>query len=410
MTLAPFLESCRNALRTGDAAREQALVSALARGLPSKRDEDWKYSEPSLLAQKQFQAASSNNGDAAPWLLDGLDATSLIFVNGHYRADLSGPFPPGLRLEKAGDAVAATASSSFSDLNFALAEGWQLALDEGAAPQRPVHLLYLHSAAGSMSHHRMRLRLGRGSALSLIEHYAGAEHEYFCNAHTSAVLADGARLRHYRLQQHGPSALHVGQFQIQQAGDSQFYSHSVDLGGLWVRNDLQASLAAPGAQAHLHGVYAPGKRQHMDNHTRVDHRAPRGTSREVFKGILDGHGRGVFNGKIVVHQDAQKTDSEQSSAALLLSRTAEVDAKPELEIYADDVKCKHGATVGQLDEDAVFYLRSRGLSEPAARGLLTYSFVDALIGQIEIQPLRRHIEAALLSRLPGAEQFAGLLQ
>ncbi len=410
MPVVPFLESCRNALRGADVAREQALASALARGLPSKRDEDWKYSEPSLLAQKQFRLASSENGDATPWLLDRLEITPLIFVNGRYCADLSGQLPAGLRLERLTDSIRSTESSVFSDLNFALAEGWQLTLDDDAAPQSPVHLLYLHNTAGSMSHSRMQLRLGRGSALSLIEHYAGGEQEYFCNAHMSVALGESATLRHYRLQQHGPAALHVGQFHIQQAGNSQLYAHGVDLGGLWVRNDLQADLTAPGAQAHLHGVYAPGNRQHMDNHTRVDHRAPQGTSREVFKGILDGHGRGVFNGKIVVHQDAQKTDSEQSSAALLLSRMAEVDAKPELEIYADDVKCKHGATVGQLDEDAVFYLRSRGLGEPAARGLLTYSFVDALIGQIEIQPLRRHIEAALLNRLPGAEQFAGLLQ
>ncbi len=410
MTLAPFLESCRAALPAGDAAREQALARALARGLPQRRDEDWKYSEPGLLAQKRFAPAGNGGGDAAPWLLLGLDATRLIFVNGSYRAELSDRLPAGMRMEPLAASPAQADGSVFSDLNAALAEGWTLSLADNFRAPLPVHLLYLHTGSGGMSHSRLLLRLARGSALQVIEHYAGRDEEYFCNAHTRAQLGECASLRHYRLQQHGAAALHVGRLEVEQARDSRVDGHGIDLGGLWVRNDLQADLAAPGAQAHLYGVYAPRNRQHIDNHTRVDHRAPQGTSREQFRGVLDGYGRGVFNGKIIVHQDAQKTDSEQSSAALLLSRTAEVDAKPELEIYADDVKCKHGATVGQLDESAVFYLRSRGLDEAAARSLLTYSFVDEVIGRIALLPLRQHVERAFLARLPGAEQFAGLLQ
>jgi len=410
MVLSPFLDSCREALRGGDAAHAHTLERVLARGLPTKRDEDWKYSEPVLLAQKRFGAAAPQVVDTRPWLLPGLDAIRLVFVNGTYRAELSDPLPEGLSMTPLPPARPPVDDTVFSELNAIFSQGWALSLAEGAKPAALIHLLFLHTSAGSMSHSRLLLRLGRGSSLQLIEHYAGGDEEYFCNAHIHVVLGEQANLRHYRLQQHGAAALHVGRLHVEQARDSQLHTHSADLGGLWVRNDLKTELAAPGAQAHLFGVYAPAQRQHIDNHTRIDHRAPAGTSREQYRGILDGHGRGVFNGKIVVHQDAQKTDSEQASAALLLSRTAEVDVKPELEIYADDVKCRHGATVGQLDESAVFYLRSRGLDEAAARSLLTYSFVDEVVGKIDLMPLRQHVEKALLARMPGAVRFAGLLQ
>ncbi len=415
--LAPLLQSCRTALPAQDAARAQAFARALARGLPGQHDEDWKYSDPAPLVQRQFVPAGAGQTDPAPWLLPGHDGHRLVFVNGRYAPGLSqvAVLPAGARL----DAVSRTQTratettdgfgSAFTDLNLALhTDGAVLELAPGVTLEVPVHVLYLHTGSG-MAHVRNILRLNQNSRAQVIEHYAGADGEYFCNAVTDIQLAEGAQLAHHRLQQHAAQGLHVGSLHVAQARDSHLRVHSTDLGGSWVRNDLFAALAAPGAAIRLDGLYMPFDRQHIDNHTRIDHRQPQCVSRESFKGILDGHGRGVFNGKIVVHRDAQKTDSEQSSRALLLSRSAEVDAKPELEIYADDVKCKHGATVGQLDEDALFYLRSRGLDRPAAHSLLTYSFAEEMLGQIPYEPLRRHIEAAVLARLPGGAAVKELL-
>ena len=223
---------------------------------------------------------------------------------------------------------------------------------------------------------------------------------YLSNCVTEISLAANAQLKRVRLQTESPSSLQFGATFAKQQRNSRLSLHSVDLGGRWQRYDTHIRLAEPGAEVHLDGLYVPTGRQHIDNHTCVEHEAAHCISREDYKGILDGGSRGVFNGRIVVHKDAQKTDSEQSSAALLLSGKAEIDAKPELEIYADDVKCKHGATVGQLDDQAVFYLQSRGLSETDARNLLTYSFADELIQRIGIEKLQKHIEAAIIAKLP----------
>lgn len=419
---ATFLESCRAALPAGDRSRAEAFARALARGLPTRHLEDWKYSDASALAQKSFAAAPASTTDIGPWRLPELAGPRLVFVNGLYSAALSeiGNLPAGVKLSAL--AASSTAdemsvpvingqASTFTELNAALyRDGLCLYVAAGVNLTTPLHLLHLQTAPGGITHVRNQLHLEQGARAEVIEHYAGLEGEYFCNAVTEVQLDDDAQLRHYRLQQHGAGGFHVGSLHASLGTNSQLHTYSADLGGFWVRNDVFVKLAAPGAQTHLYGVYAPFNRQHVDNHTRVDHLAPNGTSREAYKGIMNGHGRGVFNGKIIVHPNAQKTDSEQSSAALLLSRTAEVDAKPELEIYADDVKCKHGATVGQLDEDAVFYLQSRGVSAEAARSLLTYSFADEIIGRIEIEPLRKWIERALLARLPGSAQFEGLLQ
>src|SRR5699024_8002233 len=209
-----------------------------------------------------------------------------------------------------------------------------------------------------------------------------------------------------RLQEESAHGFHISALFAQQQRDSHITNHGFDLGGKLTRIDTNSRLTEPNTEVEYYGVYIANGRQHVDNHTRVDHATEHGTSREVFKGILGDSSRGVFNGKVVVHKYAQKTDSEQSKDALLLSKKAEIDAKPELEIYADDVKCAHGSTVGQLDEDAIFYLRSRGVDETGARTILTYSFARELVQKVDSEALEHYIEATLMAKLPGGDIFA----
>jgi Fe-S cluster assembly protein SufD len=418
----------------GDGWLRRERADALARfaesGLPGVREESWKYTDLRGLAKQRFTTGQPLALDAAAmrgFLPAGLDAHRLVFVNGQYAPALSdiGTLPRGVSLGPLSamlphpddglrsqlNATVNGSRTALTDLNTAfLSDGLYLQLADGTALERPLHLLFIASGSGGMSHLRNLIRLGRGSEAKVIEHYVGTDDvQGLTTAITEVQAGPGARLLRSKLQQASAGSFHIGGFYLDQARDSHALLHAVDLGGRLVRNDTHSRLAGTGAEVQLHGIYAPTGRQHMDNHTQIDHLQPQGTSRETYRGVLDGHGRGVFNGKIVVHKDAQKTDSAQSSAALLLSKTAEVDAKPELEIYADDVKCAHGATVGQLDENAVFYLQSRGVDEAGARSILTYSFADEVIRRLDIQALRRHIESHFLSRLPNGDSLRDLL-
>jgi Fe-S cluster assembly protein SufD len=215
-------------------------------------------------------------------------------------------------------------------------------------------------------------------------------------------------IEHYKLQQEGPQAYHIGGVHAAQSRNSRLVTHSIALGALLARNDVTTAFDAEGCDATLNGLYLVGGRQHVDHHTRIDHAKPNGTSREYYRGVLDGASRGVFNGKVIVHPGAQRTDAHQANHNLLLSRDAEVDTKPQLEIYADDVKCSHGATVGQLDDAQIFYLRSRGVDEAMARGLLTYAFARDVIERIRVAPLRAGLEKLLLARLPQGDRISQL--
>jgi Fe-S cluster assembly protein SufD len=240
--------------------------------------------------------------------------------------------------------------------------------------------------------------MGANSGLTLVETYAGPENStYFTNAVTEVVLDDGAALDHYKVQREGRAAFHVATLQVHQDRASHFSSHFISLGGGLVRNEVNAVLDAEGCECTLNGLYLASARQHIDNHTVIDHAKPHCTSHELYKGILAGHARGVFNGKIFVRQDAQKTDAKQTNKTLLLSEDATINTKPQLEIYADDVKCTHGATVGQLDETALFYLRSRGIGLAAARGLLTYAFANDIISRVRVEPIRARLEESLMA-------------
>jgi Fe-S cluster assembly protein SufD len=268
----------------------------------------------------------------------------------------------------------------------------------------PIHLVFLSEPdfGPTVSHPRNLVIAEPGSQASVIETYIGTDGElYFTNSVTEAALGDGAILDFYKVERESTAAFHVATMEVLQGRDSRFTSHSVSLGGALARSDLNVRLEAEGADCTLNGLFVGSGRQHLDNHTLIDHAKPHGTSRELYKGIMDGKSRGIFHGKIIVRPDAQKTDAMQTNKNLLLSKEALVNSTPALEIFADDVKCRHGSTIGQLDPGAMFYLRSRGIGEEEARHLLVYAFASDVAARIRIPPLRALVEQYLGLRLPG---------
>lgn len=409
--------------------RDAAMARFAALGFPTPKDEDWKYTPTAPIERREFRLADGapdgiTANELQPFLLDDAAEHLLVFVNGHFVPALSRlqALPRGVTLtslaaalEHAPDALRAHLTQSqrldghaFAALNTAfMRDGAYLHLAPGAVVTAPIHLLHLSSAAADAPHvayPRIIIIAEDNSQATIVETYAGlGETGYFTAAVTELLVGPNAIVDHYKLQQEGLRAFHVGALYARQERDSVFSSHSLSLGGALVRNDLRALLDAEGADCTLNGLYVAGGRQHVDNHTRIDHAKPHGTSRECYKGILDGMARGVFNGRVVVHPDAQKTDAYQSNKNLLLSAGAEVDTKPQLEIYADDVKCAHGATVGQLDDDAIFYLQSRGIRREDARSLLTYAFASDIVGRIKLPALRGRLERLLAAQLPKSE-------
>jgi len=242
---------------------------------------------------------------------------------------------------------------------------------------------------------------GSGSQAQIIESYIGlSDSVYFTNAVTEIVAGENAVVEYYKLQDESEQAFHIGVLQVHQDRNSNFTSHTITLGGGLVRNDLNAVLNGSGIECSLNGLYVTSGRQHVDNHTVIDHCKPHGTSRELYKGILGGKSSAVFNGSIVVRKDAQKTDARQSNKNLLLSEGATINSKPQLEINADDVKCTHGTSIGHLDEDSVFYLRSRGVGPDEARTILTYGFADDVLNRMKLDAIRVRLECALVARMP----------
>lgn len=409
--------------------REAAVARFAELGFPTLRDEDWRFTDVEAIARGRFVHAPSSADvtpdDLRPYLWNGESACHLVFVNGRYVAALSNAdgLPPGVIAGSLADALQAPARGDhwiqdhlaryagyerhpFVALSTAfITDGALLYVPRGCALDRPVHLLYVTAANGEplATHPRNLLIAEQGSRLSVTETYAtldGGVH--FTNPVTELVAGPGAVVDHGRLEREGPDALHVGTLQIHQRRDSDVRSHCLTFGGALVRHELNVVLAGEGANCLLNGLYVVGGRQHVDNHLRVEHAAPHGTSRENFKGILGERSRAVFTGRIVVRAGAQKTDGKQSNRNLLLSDGAKVNTRPQLEIFADDVKCTHGATVGQLDREALFYLRSRGLTAAEARSLLVHAFARESLEQVGIEPLRRQLHALLAERLAAA--------
>jgi Fe-S cluster assembly protein SufD len=400
-----------------DALRGTALERFRTLGLPGGRDEAWKYTRLNALEQHTFAPA------AAPREVPDLDtlrvsgAHVLVFVNGAYRPDLStrDALPAGLRVLPLAEALerddatlrealaAGEQESAFTALNTAyLADGVLVEVAAGQSVSVALQLLYVAVARDEFaSHPRNVVVAGANSALTLVESYvAPAGGSYFTNAVTELRLAQGARVEHVRLQGEADGAIHIARVHARVARDASYASRVFSIGAQLARTEIDVRLAQ-GAECDLDGLYMVEKRQHVDHQTTVEHAEPHASSREFYKGILDGASRAVFSGRVLVQPDAQKTDAQQMNQNLLLSPRAEVDTKPQLEIYADDVKCSHGATVGQLDAQELFYLRTRGLDEIEARNLLIHGFANELVDRIADDGVRAWVYRHIDARLPG---------
>ena len=295
--------------------------------------------------------------------------------------------------------------NAFAALNTAfLRDGAFVYVPANVAVEAPIDLSSVVAALDQnhpyVWHRRALVVLGRTARATVVESFGGSSGAYFTNAVTEIVVGDNAELDHYKIQEEGPEAYHVGIMQVQLGRAARFSSHAFTLGGLWTRNEINAVFTGEGAECTLNGLYRGDGRRLIDNHTFIDHAVPNCVSHELYKGVLGDKARGVFNGKIYVRQDAQKTDAKQTNKTLLLSEEATINTKPQLEIYADDVKCTHGATVGQLDDESIFYLRSRGVGLQEARNLLIYAFANDVVGRVKVPSLRERLERTLLAERP----------
>ena len=405
-----------------DALRRAGLDQFVRTGLPTPRVEDWKYTN--LGALEKLTLAPAIGGEIAPELPpaitpDGQECHRLVLVDGLYRADLSdiGDLPPGATLGGLADmldddagwaeahlgCVGGEEDAPLLALNTAFAgDGLVLRLDDGVVLEAPVEATFLSTARGGpvVYHPRALIVLGAGAAATIIEHHAAAGGDsYFANGATEIVAGQGAALRHYKLQDEGAEAHHIAATVVQLAAGASYDNFSLSLGARLARNEIRVRLDGPSARCGLMGAYLAGGRQHTDSTTIIEHASPDTTSREIYKGVLDGKARAVFQGRITVREGAQRIEGHQLNRTLLLSDGAEIDCKPELEIFADDVKCSHGATAGELDDDALFYLRSRGIPEAQARGILVSAFIGEVMDEIADEGVREAFKQRVAARL-----------
>lgn len=401
--------------------RQAALERFAATGLPSTRRENWRYTDLNPLTKAAYTPIPRKPDEAAVAAAAARLAAEalapaerrLVFVDGHPIPSLGTPAPnPGLevldlrthweRFESRYRQRLDSAEHPLASLNTAFMQhGVWLRVADGTHVEAQLHLVFVASGtAAGAPQPRVIVELGRGAQLTVIEEHLGVDGAPgWLNTVTQIEQAPASRLTFYRVQQHGAGQWHTALVSAELAAGATLSAGYVDIGGRLVRNDVEVRLREPGAAVDLFGVFVAGAGQHVDDHTRIDHLAPETRSDEWFRGIIGRRGRAVFNGKVVVHRGAQKIEAHQSNDNLLLAEQAEIDTKPELEIYADDVKCSHGSTVGELDEEQLFYLRSRGVTEPVARELLTAAFAAAVLERIEPAALREQIAAQVAARL-----------
>jgi Fe-S cluster assembly protein SufD len=406
-----------------DKLRDAGMASFQSLGFPTTRNEEWKYTNVEAIASQSFIQANGETARIDPARLSlraflDTECYRLAFANGVYAPQFSTlqGLPSGVRVQSLAEAIvqndatvaawlgryASHRSQAFVALNSAFVGGGAVVVvPPGCRLAEPVHLVFA-SAAGDtpvISHPRILIVMGAGSEAQIVESYIGFERgRYFTNAVTELVGDADAVIEHCRLQQESDGGLHVGTLAAHLERGCRLTAHAVTLSGSLVRNNVRVVLDGEGAECVLNGLYLADGTEHVDNFTEIEHAKPRGTSSELYKGILSGRAHGVFNGKIVVQKDAQKTNARQTNKNLLLSSDAAVNTKPQLEIYADDVKCSHGSTIGQIDADAMFYLRSRGLGAGEARSLLSFAFASEVIGKITIDGLRRRLDDHLAAR------------
>ncbi len=402
--------------------RRAAFDRFAALGFPTTKNEDWHFTTVSPIADRDFTLLQAKSGDVrrdelAPFRFGAENWHTMVFVNGRFAPELSDcvTLPAGVRVwdlasawTKAPDVVdrigkvASYDTQSFTALNTAfMHDGAVVQISKQTELARPIHLLYVTdaNAAKGMMHPRNLILVGRQSKATVIESYVSTtDAMYFANPVTEVTLAEGATLRHYTMQRESERALHVGTTEVMQGRDSHYVSFSFATGAALSRSNVYTTLDGEGSGATLNGLFMLDGEQHSDHQTQIVHAQPNTFSRELYKAVLDGRAHGVFNGKVYVHPVAQKADGKQTNNTLLLSDTAQIDTKPQLEIFADDVKCTHGATVGQIDQTALFYLKSRGIPEHFARRLLTYAFAADVLEKIEVDEVREALETMALER------------
>lgn len=394
-------------------SRRAALAHLREHGLPTTRHEDWKYTDLAKIVDisnrwlelDRQNTPSSAAGDIAAAIRDSIDADWLVVSNGTIvEQSLAGIDQTGLRVTRLSQSDGEMEfSAPMSDLNAALLhDGLRVQVAANAVLTRPVGILVVDDAgdAPGVSQIRVEIELAADSTASFVEYHASTGNaDHFANSVSKLSLGDGSHVNYVRLQERDRKHNHTNRLDVVAGRDSEFNHCAFDLGGRLVRNDLSVDIAQPGAQTTFDGLYLAGGQQHIDNHIRADHRVGPATSQQEYRGIVTGHARAVWNGKAIVHAGADGTDAEQANHNLLLSDKAEIDAKPELEIYADDVKCSHGTTIGQLDETALFYLRTRGLSRHEARQVLTRAFAQAIVTKSPIESLHEMLAAKIAGRL-----------
>lgn len=422
------------------ALRERAFGHFVQSGWPTTRLEPWRFTNVAPIAKGHFHlpptgaaGGAIDDLDAAaltPFELEGVDGARIVCVNGRYSPEQSeqGPhaLPPGVEVQGLAEVLATdpaavepylaklagfdAAASSFTALNTSLLQdGVVIRVAPKTIVDAPIHIMFVTAGGAErgpiMTHPRVLVVAGEQSHVRLVETYAGLpsadDAAYLTNAVTEIVVGNGAIVDHHKLVRESVPSYHIASMHLTTGRNATFSSHAITLGGAIVRNDVQAEMNGEGGECTLNGLYMANGHRLIDNHTTIHHAQPHCNSHELYKGILDDQSRAVFNGKIIVAIDAQKTDAKQTNKALLLSEDAQINTKPELEIFADDVRCTHGATIGQLDENALFYLRSRGLDAEQSRNVLIHAFASDLLSRITIPSIRAQLDELLLQQLPG---------
>lgn len=358
--------------------REAAFQRFVELGFPTTHDEEWRFTNVAPIARQRFEVASPELAISVP---EGV---------------LRGTLQEGYTVESV-----RSKRNAFEVLNTAFLErGLLISVPRGAVVDKPIEIR--HTASGNANglprayHPCIQIIVGGGAQCTIVESYEGTG-SYLTNAVTGIVAANGAVVDHYKVQRESLEAFHIATMWAMLSRSTSFTSHSISIGGALVRNDVKGVLSE-GTECTLNGLYIVNGKQHIDNHTEIDHAKPHATSHEIYKGILDDQATAVFNGRIIVRKDAQKTDSKQTNKNLVLSDEAVINTKPELQILADDVRCTHGATIGQLDEESLFYLQSRGIGRSQARSLLTYAFAQDILDRIKVPELKDQLEKVLFEK------------
>jgi Fe-S cluster assembly protein SufD len=403
--------------------RQRAFERFWELGFPTVHDEDWRFTSVAPIASTAFVLPQSSGRvvpeDLQPYVLEDT-ACRLVFVNGRFVPELSDrrAIPGNVVVDTLAGAVTAEGAAvkqqiaryedfhdeAFTALNTAfLEDGAYVSIPRNTVVEKPIYLLYVSagSEAPQMTHPRNLIVVGEQAQAAIVEDYVSlGGGAFFSNVVTELVVGDNGVVEHYLIEREDRQAYNVSTLRIQQGRTANVASHSVLLGGALVRNNVHPVLNGEGGECLINGLFIGGGQQHMDNYMKVEHRAPHCGSRQFYNGILDQRARGVFHGRIIVHKGAQKTDAKQTNRNLLLSDEAQIDTKPQLEIYADDVKCTHGATIGQIDEEALFYLRSRGLPEREARGLLLFAFAHECLDRMKSATVREWLSRSVAAWLP----------